>query len=72
MGLGQIMTEKGWLGPYAPADRHADKTTMDHIIDLRRRLLELEKMVVRLESQRDNALAMVTDLQRKYAELTRK
>ncbi len=66
------MTEKGWLGPYTPADRHADKTTMDHIIDLRRRLLELEKLVVRLESQRDNALAVVTDLQRKYTELARK
>jgi hypothetical protein len=66
------MTEKGWLGPYAPADRHADKVTMDHIIDLRRKIADLEKIVVRLETQRDNALAMVTDLQRKYAELTRK
>ena len=66
------MTEKGWLGPYAPADRHADKVTMDHIIDLRRRVADLEKIVVKLETQRDNALAMVTDLQRKYAELTRK
>jgi hypothetical protein len=58
------MTEKGWVGPYAPSDRYADKTTMDHIIDLRRRLLDLEKAVVRLENQRDNALRMVTDLQR--------
>jgi len=66
------MTEKGWLGPYAPADRHADKVTMDHIIDLRRRVADLEKIVVKLETQRDNALAMVTDIQRKYAELTRK
>jgi hypothetical protein len=58
------MTEKGWLGPYAPTDRHADKVTMDHIIDLRRRVLELEKIVMRLENQRDNALAAVTELQR--------
>jgi hypothetical protein len=59
------MTEKGWLGPYAPTDRHADKVTMDHIIDLRRRVLELEKIVIRLENQRDNALAAVTELQRR-------
>jgi len=59
------MTEKGWLGPYAPTDRHADKVTMDHIIDLRRRVLELEKIVMRLENQRDNALAAVTELQRR-------
>jgi hypothetical protein len=58
------MTEKGWLGPYAPTDRYADKVTMDHIIDLRRRVLELEKIVMRLENQRDNALAAVTELQR--------
>jgi hypothetical protein len=58
------MTEKGWLGPYTPADRHADKVTIDHIIDLRRRVSDLEKDIMRLEKHRDNALDMVIKLQR--------
>jgi len=65
------MTEKGWLGPYAPTDRHADKVTMDHIIDLRRRVTELEKIVVKLETQRDNALAGLTELQRRLNDMSK-
>lgn len=63
------MTEKGWLGPYAPADRHADKVTIDHIIDLRRKIADLEKAVIRLEKHRDNALDMVVKLQRQINEM---
>jgi len=58
------MTEKGWLGPYAPADRHADKVTIDHIIDLRRRIADLEKDVIKLEKHLENALSMAAELQR--------
>lgn len=57
------MNEKGWLGPYAPADRHADKVTIDHIINLRRKVSDLEKDVMRLENQLNNALSMVVKLQ---------
>ena len=63
------MTEKGWLGPYAPAGRHADKVTIDHIIDLRRKIADLEKAVIRLEKHRDNALDMVVKLQRQINEM---
>jgi len=47
-----------WLGPYAPNDRHADDTTLDHIIDLRKRLAEAER-------QRDNALDIIVTLHRR-------
>jgi hypothetical protein len=48
---------KEWLGPYAPTDRHADSKTIDDLIDLRKRLAEVEK-------QRDNALDMVMHLRK--------
>lgn len=43
------MSEVRWLGPYAQGERHADTVTIDHVIDLRKRLAEAER-------QRDNAL----------------
>jgi len=46
------MTQKEWLGPYAPTDRHADKITIDEIISLRKKLAEAER-------QRDNALQVL-------------
>jgi hypothetical protein len=55
------MTEKGWLGPYAPADRHADDKTIDHIIELRKKLAEAER-------QRDNALNMLVHYHRMWRE----
>ena len=51
-----------WLGPYAPNERHADPETMDHIIDLRKRLAEAER-------QRDNALDKVVSMQKKVSEM---
>lgn len=51
------MTQKGWLGPYAPTDRHADKITIDELIRLRKREAELEM-------QLKNALDAITDLHR--------
>jgi len=54
----KAMSEIRWLGPYAPTDRHADDTTLDDLIDLRKRLAETER-------QRDNALDMVVTLHRR-------
>ena len=51
-----------WLGPYAPNERHADSDTLDHIIDLRKRLAEAER-------QRDNALDKVVSMQKKVSEM---
>lgn len=48
-----------WLGPYPPGSRYADPVTMDHIIELRKKLAEAER-------QRDNALAGLTELHRMY------
>lgn len=45
----KMSAEIRWLGPYAPEDRHCDKTTMDHLIGLQKKLAEAE-------TQRDNAL----------------
>ena len=28
--------KKGWLGPYAPTDRHADQTTLQELVRLRK------------------------------------
>lgn len=52
-----------WLGPYEPEDRHADTVTLDHLIELRKKLAEAE-------SQRDNALNMCMAL-RKEIDLLR-
>ena len=44
--------------------RYADMETVDHLIDLRKRLSDAE-------TQRDNALAVVMDLRRENAKLIR-
>ena len=51
-----------WLGPYPPGSRYADIVTVDHIIELRKKLAEAER-------QRDNALAGLTELHRMYNDL---
>ena len=32
-----------WLGPYAPADRHADDVTLAHVVELRKKVADLER-----------------------------
>jgi hypothetical protein len=54
----KLSAETRWIGPYPQTDRHADDITLDHIIDLRKRLAEAER-------QRDNALDIITTLHRK-------
>jgi hypothetical protein len=44
--------------------RYADMETVDHLIDLRKRLSDAE-------TQRDNALSVVMDLRRENAKLIR-
>jgi predicted RNase H-like nuclease (RuvC/YqgF family) len=39
-----------WLGPYAPTDRHADDVTLAHIVELRKKVEELQRHVSNLES----------------------
>ena len=39
-----------WLGPYAPADRHADDLTIAHVVELRRKVAELEEQLARVMS----------------------
>jgi hypothetical protein len=63
-------SEIRWLGPYPvslkPAEgftgRHADSATIDHIIDLRKRLAVAEEKLMDANRQRDNALDMVMSL----------
>lgn len=66
-------SEIRWLGPYPvnvkPDDgftgRHADSVTMDHIIDLRKRLMIVEEQLMDITRQRDNALDMVMSLHKR-------
>jgi hypothetical protein len=60
-----MSAEIRWLGPYPPNTRHADPETMDHIIDLRKKLAEAER-------QRDNALAGLSGMHKKILELKAK
>jgi hypothetical protein len=53
----RLMNNVRWLGPYEPEDRHADTVTLEHVIELRKRLAEVE-------GQRDNALDMVMSLKK--------
>jgi uncharacterized coiled-coil protein SlyX len=39
-----------WLGPYAPADRHADDVTLSHVVELRKKIAEQERQIANLES----------------------
>lgn len=59
------MSEIRWLGPYAPEDRHADTLTLDHLIELRKKLAEAE-------NQRDNALNMCMALRKEIDRLREK
>jgi hypothetical protein len=58
----KMSAEIRWLGPYPPNTRHADSETLDHIINLRKRLAEAER-------QRDNALDKVVSMQKKVSEM---
>ena len=58
----KLSAEIRWLGPYPPNTRHADPETMDHIIDLRKKLAEAER-------QRDNALDKVMSMHKKITEM---
>ena len=58
----KMSAEIRWLGPYAPNGRHADPETLDHIIDLRKKLAEAER-------QRNNALDKVMSMQKKITEM---
>jgi hypothetical protein len=51
------MQEVRWQGPYVKEPRHADDVTIDHLIELRKR-------VALLESQLDNVLSWVKPMQR--------
>lgn len=49
----------GWIGPYGVADmahREADPITIDHIIALRKEILELEKKVEKQDQYIENIL----------------
>ena len=57
----KILSDIRWLGPYALADRHADDLTIAHVVELRRKIAELEEQLARVMSwvipmQRENAL----------------
>jgi len=74
----KISSEIRWLGPYPvnlkPVDgftgRHADSETMDHVIDLRKKLAEAEEKIMEANRQRDNALDMVMTLHKQLKERT--
>jgi hypothetical protein len=57
----KISSDIRWLGPYAPADRHADDITLTHVVELRRKVAELDEQLARVMSwvipmQRENIL----------------
>lgn len=57
----KISSDIRWLGPYAPADRHADDITLNHVVELRRKVAELDEQLARVMSwvipmQRENIL----------------
>ena len=66
----KMSSEIRWLGPYPviikPDDgftgRHADSATVDHIVDLRKKLAIAEVKIMEANRQRDNALDMVMAL----------
>ena len=43
----KIANDIQWLGPYGPNDRHADQTTIDHVIELKNRIDALEAQLSR-------------------------
>ena len=58
----KMSAEIRWLRPNPPNTRQADLDTLEHIIDLRKRLAEAER-------QRDNALDKVMSMQKKITEM---
>ena len=55
----KLSSDIRWLGPYAPADRHGDDITLAHIVQLRKKVAELEEQLARVMSwvipmQREN------------------
>ena len=55
----KLSSDIRWLGPYVPADRHADDMTLAHIVQLRKKVAELEEQLARVMSwvipmQREN------------------
>jgi phage host-nuclease inhibitor protein Gam len=56
------MGDVRWLGPYAPNDRHADDVTIDHIIELRKRVSVAEEKM-------NNALDALMALRKKTENL---
>ena len=55
----KLSSDIRWLGPYAPADRHVDDMTLAHIVQLRKKVAELEEQLARVMSwvipmQREN------------------
>lgn len=71
---GKSDSSVGWLGPYGVADmshRHADTTTVDHIIALRKEILSLEKRIEKQETQIGNAVDFALRMQKENRELRR-
>ena len=55
----KLSSDIRWLGPYAPTDRHVDDMTLAHIVQLRKKVAELEEQLARVMSwvipmQREN------------------
>ena len=55
----KLSSDIRWLGPYAPADRHVDDMTLAYIVQLRKKVAELEEQLARVMSwvipmQREN------------------
>lgn len=55
----KLSSDIRWLGPYAPTDRHADDVTLSHIVELRKKVADLEGQLARVMSwviptQREN------------------
>ena len=46
----KLSSDIRWLGPYVPADRHADDLTIAHVVELRRKVAELEEQLARVMS----------------------
>jgi hypothetical protein len=51
----------------ASAERHADAVTVDHIIDLRKRVALLEKQLEEKNKQLNNTLDVVMELRSRLA-----
>lgn len=57
----------GYTGPLSVPTgtyRHADSVTMDHIIELRREILKLEKTIAEYQKQLSNALDVAIELRK--------